>query len=304
MKNLISISDLSREEILHILNLAEQIEAGTLKPDLDRKICVIAFLEESTRTVGSFQRAVLEMNGQIISFLGKENNSINKGEDARDSIRTMAAYGDFIVMRVLEEGLPRIASEIINKTIINGGDGANQHPSQALLDVYAIQKTQGKLENLTIGFIGDLKNGRTVHSLVQAMSFFHPKFKFISDPSLKIPASFTRELDEQGVEYEELTEIEDVLNELDICYMTRIQRNRFGDNEEEEYNRVKGSYILKASMLENVKPNLKILHPLPRVDEIARDVDTTSYAYYWEQLDGGIPIRKAIIYTCILEEVK
>lgn len=300
MKHLVSISDVSKEDILHILELTHKIEDGILKPDLAGKIIVIPFFEPSTRTFGSSEYAIYKMNGRFIDFPGVENNSIKKGESAYDSMKTMAMYGDCIIMRVSEEGLARLASEIVDIPVINGGDGSNQHPTQALLDMYAIEKTQGTLENLTIGFIGDLKYSRTVHSLIKSMSFFNPKFKLISSPSLKIPESFTRDLKEQNIEFEELTKIEDVINELDICYMTRIQRERFPD--EEEFKKVENCYVLNIDMLKNVKSNLKILHPMPRNKEIPRIIDEIPHAFYWEQARGGIVVRQAILYHLLLEE--
>jgi len=294
------MSDVSKEDILHILELTHKIENGKLKPDLSGKIGVVPFLEPSTRTFGSFEYAIKRLNGQTIDFPGTENNSIKKGESAYDSIKTMGIYGDFIVLRVPEEGLARLASEIVNVPVINGGDGSNQHPTQALLDMYAIKKTQNTLENLTIGFVGDLKYSRTVHSLIKSMSFFNPKFKLISPPSLKIPESFIRDLQEQGIEFEELIKIEDAIEVLDVCYMTRIQEERFPPDGD-EYNKVRGFYVLEQKMLKNVKPNLKILHPMPRRGEIPREIDETPYAYYWQQAEGGITVRKAILYHLLLE---
>ena len=293
MKNLISMKDLKKEEILYFMDIAQKIEKGELSPDMSRKVAALMFYEPSTRTHFSFATAMKKMNGQTITMRGTKNSSVSKGESFADTLLTIAQYADIIVIRTAIEGSARYAGEIVDVPVVNAGDGANQHPTQALLDLYSIIKTQGSLENLTIGVAGDLKFGRTVHSLVQAMSDFNPKFKFISPSFLKMPKHIKEDLAEQNIDFEELDDIEDKIDELDILYVTRIQKERFADIE--DYERVKGSYILNKSMLNNVKENFKVMHPLPRVDEISTDVDNTPYAYYFQQAKNGVYMRQAII---------
>ncbi len=293
MKNLISMRDLSKEEILYFMEIARKIENGEINPDMNRKVAALMFYEPSTRTHFSFATAMKKMSGQTITIRGSVNSSVSKGETFADTLQTIAQYADIIVIRTAVEGSARYASEIVDVPVVNAGDGANQHPTQALLDLYSIIKTQGTLENLTIGVAGDLKFGRTVHSLVQAMSDFNPKFKFISPSFLKMPSYIKDDLKEKNIEFEELEEIDKKIDELDILYVTRVQKERFADLE--DYEKAKGSYTLKKSMLDNVKDNFKVMHPLPRVGEIQTDVDDTKYAYYFPQAKNGVFMRQAII---------
>ena len=293
MKNLISMRDLSKDEILNLMDIAGKIETGKIIPDLQRKLAALLFFEPSTRTMFSFDTAMKRMNGDTIIMSGTKNTSAKKGETFADTLQTIAQYAEIIIMRSPIEGAARYASEVVNVPVVNAGDGANQHPTQALLDLYSIIKTQGTLENLTIGVAGDLKFGRTVHSLVQAMSDFNPKFKFISPSFLKMPEYIKDDLKADNIKFEELSEIDEKIDELDILYVTRIQKERFADPE--DYEKVKGSYILEKSMLKGVKKNLKVMHPLPRVDEISTDVDDTEYAYYFLQAKNGVYMRQAII---------
>ncbi len=297
MKNLISMKDLRKEEILYFMEMAKKIESGEIKPDMTGKIAALMFYEPSTRTHFSFATAMKKMNGQTITMRGTKNTSVSKGESFADTLMTISQYVDIIVIRTAIEGSARYASEVVDIPVVNAGDGANQHPTQALLDLYSIIKTQKTLENLTIGVAGDLKFGRTVHSLVQAMSDFNPKFKFISPSFLKMPKHIIEYLSDRNIEFEELDDIDEKIGELDILYVTRIQKERFADPE--DYERVKGSYILKKSMLKNVKTNFKVLHPLPRVDEINTDVDDTPYAYYFQQARNGVFMRQAIIHILL-----
>jgi aspartate carbamoyltransferase catalytic subunit len=297
MKDLISMKDLSKEEILYFMEIAEKIEKQEIKPDMTGKLAALMFYEPSTRTHFSFATAMKKMNGQTITMRGTKNTSVSKGESFADTLMTISQYADIIVIRTAIEGSARYASEVVNIPVVNAGDGANQHPTQALLDLYSILKTQNTLENLTIGVAGDLKFGRTVHSLVQAMSDFNPKFKFISPSFLKMPTHIKEYLKDKNIEFEELDDIDEKISELDILYVTRIQKERFADPE--EYEKVKGSYILKKSMLSDVKKNFKVMHPLPRVDEISTDVDNTPYAYYFQQAKNGVYMRQAIIHLLL-----
>ena len=293
MKHLISMRDLSKDEILYFMEIAEKIENGEISPKMENKLAALLFFEPSTRTHFSFATAMKKLGGQTITMRGTGSTSVKKGESFADTLQTIAQYADIIVMRSPIEGAARFASEVVKIPVINAGDGANQHPTQALLDLYSIKKTQGTLENLTIGVAGDLKFGRTVHSLVQAMSDFKPKFKFISPSFLKMPDYIKEDLSKKNIEFEEIADIDEKIDELDVLYVTRIQKERFADPE--DYEKVKGSYILEKSMLKSVKKNFKVLHPLPRVDEISTDVDETEYAYYFQQARNGVFMRQAII---------
>ena len=293
MNNLISMRDLSKAEILQIMEVAEKIESGKLKVNIPDKVAALLFYEPSTRTLFSFDTAVKRLGGKTLIMTGTGNTSVKKGETFADTLQTISQYSDIIIMRSPTEGAARYASEVVNIPVINAGDGANQHPTQALLDLYSIKKTQGTLENLKIGVVGDLKFGRTVHSLCQALGEFNPKFYFASPSHLKMPESILDDLDERKIDWYEDLNMETFINELDILYVTRIQKERFADIE--DYNKVKGSYVLKREMLEGVKSNFKVLHPLPRVDEIHTDVDDTQYAYYFPQARNGVFTRQAII---------
>jgi len=301
MKNLISMRDLSKKEILYFMEIAKKIEKGDLNPDMDKKLAALLFFEPSTRTHFSFATAMKKIGGQTITMRGTSSSSVKKGETFADTLQTIAQYAEIIIMRSPIEGAARYASEVVDVPVVNAGDGANQHPTQALLDLYSIIKTQGTLENLTIGVAGDLRFGRTVHSLVQALSEFNPRFKFISPSFLKMPTYILDDLNEKNIKFEELTEIYEKIDELDILYVTRIQKERFADLE--DYEKVKGSYILERSMLKGVKENFKVMHPLPRVDEISTDVDNTEFAYYFPQAKNGVYMRQAII-TILLGGVK
>lgn len=293
MKDLLSMRDLNKEEILNFMKIAEKIEKGKIKPDMSKRIAALIFYEPSTRTHFSFATAMKKLGGQTITMRGTASSSVQKGESFADTLQTIAQYSDIIVIRTAIEGSARYAAEAVDIPVINAGDGANQHPTQALLDLYSIIKTQGTLENLTIGIVGDLKFGRTVHSLVQALSDFDPKFYFISPSFLKMPEHIKDDLKEKEIEFEELKDIEDKIDKMDLMYVTRIQKERFADPE--DYEKVKDSYILTKAMLENVKNSFKVLHPLPRVNEISTDVDDTKYAYYFQQAKNGVYMRQAII---------
>lgn len=293
MKHLISIQDFSKEEILHVLEVAKEFEANRSQKILEGKVVGSLFFEPSTRTRLSFETAVNRLGARVIGFSDAMNTSVSKGETLKDTIKMVSNYVDMIIMRHPLEGSSRYASEVASVPVVNAGDGANQHPSQTLLDLYSIMKTQGRLENLTINMVGDLKYGRTTHSLLQAMSHFKPRFIFTAPEELKMPDEYKQFLDAKGIRYRETTSLDEYLDSCDILYMTRVQQERFTDPM--EYERVKDVYKLDASMLGNVRPNMKILHPLPRVGEIEQDVDDTPYAYYFKQAENGLYIRMAII---------
>jgi aspartate carbamoyltransferase catalytic subunit len=290
----VSVADLLREDILRLMKSAESFEKNPNRKTLDGKICATLFFEPSTRTRLSFETAVNRLGGKIIGFSDAATTSSSKGETLKDTIKMVANYADLIIMRHHLEGAARYASEITGVPIINAGDGANQHPTQTMLDLYSVYKTQGRLDNLTITTVGDLKYGRTVHSLIVGMSHFNPKFYFIAPEELKLPETYRQFMDDKSLSYEEYIDFsEDVINRSDILYMTRVQRERFTDLM--EYEKVKNVYILKNSMLKNSRKNLRILHPLPRVNEIAYDVDDNPKAYYFEQAKNGVFARQAII---------
>ncbi len=292
-KSLISITDLTKDEIIRITELAAYFEEHPYEPLLNGRVIASLFFEPSTRTRLSFESAINRLGARVIGFSDTANTSVSKGETFHDTIQVISNYCDMIVMRHSLEGAPRYASEFSKVPIVNAGDGANQHPSQTLLDLYSIKKTQGTLDGINIMMVGDLKYGRTVHSLLQALSHFNTKFTFVAPPELRMPEEYKQFLRDKGLEYTETTEIDDAINEADIVYMTRVQRERFTDPM--EYERVKNVYVLKNSMLDGTKENMRILHPLPRVGEIAYDVDQNPKAYYFNQTENGVYTRMAII---------
>ncbi len=292
-KHLVSITDYSKEEIFRILDLAADFEKNPNQNLLDNKVVATLFFEPSTRTRLSFESAISRLGGKFIGFTDSSSSSVSKGESLKDTIMTVANYSDLIVMRHPIEGSARWASEVSRVPIVNAGDGANQHPTQTLLDLYSIRKTQGTLDNLNIYFVGDLKYGRTVHSLLQAMAMFNTTFNFISPEELKMPDEYKLFLDKKGLKYYEHRDFSDIISHADIIYMTRIQRERFADPM--EYEKTKNSYVLKNDMLESTKPNMKVLHPLPRVNEIHTNVDENEKAYYFTQALNGVYTRQAII---------
>ena len=291
---------------MYLITMAEEFEKHPNRKILDGKVIATLFFEPSTRTRLSFETAANRLGARVIGFTDPKVTSSSKGETLKDTIIMVGNYADVIVMRHYLEGAARYASEVSPVPVINAGDGANQHPSQTMLDLYSIYKTQGTLENLNIYLVGDLKYGRTVHSLLMAMRHFHPKFHFIAPKELSMPEEYKVYCRQHDIQYEEHEELnEKVISDADILYMTRVQRERFTDLM--EYERVKDVYILRNAMLKNVRPNMRILHPLPRVNEIAYDVDDNPHAYYFEQARNGLYAREAIIchvlgYT--LEDVR
>ncbi len=292
-RNLISITDFSKEEYIEVLDIAEGFEQNPKQRILSDKVVATLFFEPSTRTRLSFESAANQLGARIIGFSDPGGTSVQKGESLHDTIVMVSSYADLIVMRNPVEGSSRYASEVATVPVINAGDGANQHPTQCMLDLYSIRKTQGTLDNLNIALVGDLKYGRTVHSLVQAMCNFNATFHLVSPTELKLPSSVKASIKDAGLKYYQYTDIRSIIPMSDIIYMTRVQRERFPDPL--EYERVKDSCILSADMLEGCKPNMRVLHPLPRVNEITTDVDKTPYAYYFRQAQNGVYVRQALM---------
>ena len=300
-KHIISIPELSRAELELIIQTAGQLKADPNPELLKNKVIASCFFEPSTRTRLSFETAIQRLGGTVVGFDSAGNTSLaNKGETLSDSVQVITSYVDAFVMRHPQEGAARLASEFSNGIpVINGGDGANQHPTQTLLDLFTIYETQGTLDSINIAFVGDLKYGRTVHSLTQALSKFeNVKFFFIAPEVLAMPDYICEELDDAGITYSLHSDMEDVIPELDILYMTRVQKERF---DESEYAHMKAAYILTAKMLEGARDNLKVLHPLPRVDEITVDVDKTKHAYFFQQAENGVYARQALLALVLNE---
>lgn len=304
--NFVTIADLSREKIEYLISMSQEFERFPNRELLKGKVIATLFFEPSTRTRLSFETAANRLGARIIGFSDAKASSVSKGETLKDTILMVANYADVIVMRHYIEGAAQYASEVTAVPIINAGDGAHMHPSQCMLDLYSIYKTQGTLENLDIYLVGDLKYGRTVHSLLMAMRHFNPTFHFIAPKELAMPNEYKLYCKENNIKFQEHTAFnEKVIADADIIYMTRVQKERFSDLM--EYERVKDIYILKNDMLGNVKKNMKILHPLPRVNEIAYDVDENPHAYYIQQAQNGLYAREALFCDVLgitLEQVK
>ncbi|MCQ2245522.1 MAG: aspartate carbamoyltransferase [Bacteroidaceae bacterium] len=304
--SLVTIADLTKEDIMYLMEMAHEFEKNPNRKILNGKVVATLFFEPSTRTRLSFETAANRLGARVIGFADPKITSGTKGETLKDTIMMVSNYADVIVMRHYLEGAARYASEIAPVPIINAGDGANQHPSQTLLDLYTILQTQGTLENLNIYMVGDLKYGRTVHSLLMAMRHFNPTFHFIAPDELKMPQEYKDYCKEHNIKYVEHKEFNsEIIADADILYMTRVQKERFTDLM--EYERVKDVYILHNAMLEGTRDNLRILHPLPRVNEIAYDVDDNPKAYFFQQAKNGLFARQAIICNTLgitLEDVK
>lgn len=301
MKHIISPLDLSVDELSNLLDLAADIEKN---PDKYKEACkgkkiATLFYEPSTRTRLSFEAAMLNLGGSVLGFSSAASSSASKGESVADTIRVVSCYADICAMRHPKEGAPLVASEHSGIPIINAGDGGHQHPTQTLTDLMTIRSLKGRLENLTIGLCGDLKFGRTVHSLINALSrYSNIKFVLISPNELRLPSYICEEvLDEKHIEYEEVSKLEDAIPKLDILYMTRVQKERFFN--EEDYIRLKDSYILDSEKLSNAKEDMYILHPLPRVNEISVEIDNDSRAAYFKQVQYGVYVRMALILTLL-----
>jgi aspartate carbamoyltransferase catalytic subunit len=292
-RDIISIRDFEKKEILHVLKTAKKMETKPNHTLMKGRVMASLFFEPSTRTRLSFESAMRRIGGEVIGFSDPSGTSLKKGETLWDTIKMAERYSDVIVMRHPVEGAARLAAEAAGVPIINGGDGANQHPTQTMLDLYTIQKAKGKLENLNVGFLGDLKYGRTVHSLAIALSHFKTNMYFISPEALKMPDSYLEELERKGIKYFEESDLLKASKKLDVLYATRIQKERFPDPL--EYKKYAGVYKLNKSIIPNIKPSLKIMHPLPRVDEIHPELDDTKHALYFEQAGNGIPVRQALL---------
>ncbi len=293
-RSLVTIAEHSRERLEYLIRMAEEFERYPNSRLLEGRVVATLFFEPSTRTRLSFETAANRLGARVIGFADPKVTSGMKGETLKDTIMMVSNYADVIVMRHYLEGAARYASEIAPVPIINAGDGANQHPSQTMLDLYSIYKTQGTLDGLQIYLVGDLKYGRTVHSLLTAMRHFSPTFHFIAPDELAMPEYWKQYCKSLGIRYVEHTDFdEDTIRDADILYMTRVQKERFTDLM--EYERVKDRYLLKLDMLGKAKENMKILHPLPRVNEIEYSIDDNPHAYYFEQARNGLYARQAII---------
>jgi len=292
-RDIISIRDFSKKELLYVLSIAKRIEKNPNPSLLKNRIASLLFFEPSTRTRLSFASAMQRLGGATVGFSTTEVTSLKKGESLWDTIEMVEQYSDVIVIRHPLEGAARMAAEASSIPVINAGDGANQHPTQTLLDLYTIQKEKGRLENLNVGFLGDLKYGRTVHSLAIALSHFNSKMFFISPAALAMPSHYVEELKQKGISVTEVSDLLKVSKQLDVLYVTRIQKERFPDLL--EYEQYKDAYRLDKSLLENSKKELIIMHPLPRVGEISPELDDTPNAVYFRQAGNGIPVRQALL---------
>ena len=305
MKDIISMNDMSKEEILEILEIAKKIEKTSEEEKLNflkGKIIATLFFEPSTRTKMSFESAAFRLGAQVLQLPPLELSSVKKGESFSDTIKMVESYSDVIVVRHPNDGAARLASTTSQKPVLNAGDGSNQHPSQTLLDLYTIKEEKGTLNNLSIAFVGDLKYGRTVHSLVKALTHFNPVIYFVAPKILQMPSYLIDDLDKNNIKYEILEDFRDCLDKIDVFYMTRIQKERFPDIE--DYEKLKGVYVInKKNILGKCKEDMIILHPLPRVDEISTDLDDTKHALYFKQAKNGIPIRQAMMMK-VLDKVK
>lgn len=294
MQSLISISDLTKMEIMNILNLSQSYKEGLTKKVLLDKVIASCFFENSTRTKLSFDSAIARLGGKTIGFANSDAISLaSKGESLVDTLKVIAGYVDALIIRHPQDGAARLASEICNIPVINAGDGANQHPTQTLLDLFSILDCQGYLEGVNLGIMGDLKYSRTVHSLVYAASLFNMKLYFISPKSLRIDDEYLFMLKKMAVSYSFHLTIEEVMGKLDCLYITRLQKERFlGVTENSKHDNY---YGITMESLVNAKSNFRILHPLPRLDELPVEIDDTPYAYYFQQAQNGVYTRQALL---------
>ncbi len=302
MKDIISMRSLTKEQIEKILEMAKRLEENPQPELLKGKVVSALFFEPSTRTRLSFYSAAQRLGAQVLGFDSPDGTSLKKGESLSDTIRMAEAYSDVIVMRHPLDGSAKLAAEASRVPVINAGDGSNQHPSQTLLDLYTIKKERGSLDKLKIAFVGDLKYGRTVHSLSKALTHYDAEMYFVAPESLQMPKYVLEDMDRAGIKYHIVEDFRDILAEVDVFYMTRIQKERFPD--EEEYNKVKGVYIInKDNILDKCRDEMIIMHPLPRVDEISTDLDETKHAKYFEQAANGVPTRQAMLATVLGIEI-
>ncbi|NGX42348.1 MAG: Aspartate carbamoyltransferase catalytic chain [Chlamydiae bacterium] len=292
-RDILAISDFTKEEILHILDHANKLKDHPQPNLLKEKILGSCFFEPSTRTRLSFETAMHRLGGSVIGFSDAQYTSATKGETLHDTMKMLEHYADVITIRHSLEGAAQLAADTVDIPVINAGDGTNQHPTQTFLDLFTIQECQGQLENLHIAMVGDLKLGRTVHSLAQALIPFHSRLYFISPPNLEMPKAICNELKEKGVKFSFHKTLEEIVHKLDILYMTRIQQERFLSKK--DFAVVENAFILKTELFDGVKENFKILHPLPRVNEIDTRVDSTPHAYYFQQAKNGVYTRQALL---------
>jgi aspartate carbamoyltransferase catalytic subunit len=305
LKNIISIKDFEREDIEYILEEASKLEniakSKEVSEELKGKILGLMFFEPSTRTRMSFETAMKRLGGEGIGFESSGSSSVSKGESIADTAKMFEGYSDALVIRHELEGVSKFISDIVDVPVINAGDGAGQHPTQTLLDLYTIKNEIGNIDNLKIALIGDLKFGRTVHSLSNALGLFdNVKIYLVSPPELRMPQEVLHDLDKTNVEYEEVDNIEDIIDDVNVLYVTRIQKERFPDID--DYLSIKGAYIVNKKMLEG--KDLIVMHPLPRIDEIDTDVDNTKYNKYFTQAANAVPVRMAILKTLIKNNPK
>lgn len=292
-KSLVSVGDLTLEEVNLVLDRAKMLKEKPQPALLQKKILASCFFEASTRTKLSFESAMMRLGGNTIGFSDPETTSVKKGESLQDSIKVISAYCDALVLRHPSEGSARLAAEVSNKPVINAGDGANRHPSQTLLDLFTIRECQGKLDGLNIAFVGDLKYGRTVHSLAQAFRFYpKTRFYFVAPELLTMPDPICENLRRAGIRFSFHKGLTELMPKLDVIYMTRMQKERFDAT---SLLKSTAQYRLTENMLESAKSNMKVLHPLPRVDEIDAAIDKTDHAYYFQQAENGLTVRQAIL---------
>lgn len=297
-RDVISTKDIQLNEIELILETAKKIKNKSLPDLLQNKIIANCFFEPSTRTRLSFETAALRLGAKVLGFSSEDSLSIRKGETLHDTMRVVAEYADLIIIRHPREGSANLAAEVAACPVINAGDGANQHPTQALMDLFTIQECQPKLNGLSIALVGDLKYGRTIHSFIDVCSLFDVRLYLVSPEMLALPEEMCDKLKKRGVRFSFHHSLEEVVPNIDILYMTRIQQERFGAA---EYQLVKDQFILTPAVLKNARQNLKIMHPLPRINEISVEIDRTPYSYYFQQASNGVPVRQALL-TLILNE--
>ncbi len=295
-RDVLSILDFTREELEELFSETDRIisDPARYREELSGYILATAFFEPSTRTRLSFQTAMLRLGGSYIDLGELERSSVAKGENFADTIRMLDSYADVIVVRHRLEGAARYAAEIAEAPVINAGDGRKHHPTQAMLDLYAVRSAKGRIDGLTYGVLGDLRFGRAAASFILALSIYRPRKVYLISPQLlRARQEVLGVLERAGVNYEEVSDLESVLPELDVLYVTRIQKERFPDPA--EYEKVRGSYVVTAKALAAAKEDLIVMHPLPRVDEIAPDVDSTRHAYYFKQAELGVWVRMALL---------
>lgn len=288
-QGLVALQDLSKQDILDILAHAKQFKNGLRKNTLEGKVLASCFFEASTRTRLSFESAVAHLGGKTIGFADSSATSqANKGESFIDTLKMINCYADGLIMRHPNDGAARLASEIMTIPVVNAGDGANQHPTQTLLDLFSIQDSQGQLEDINLGLMGDLKYSRTIHSLIDASKLFKMRLFLIAPPELRIDSQNLMELKRHGISYSFHSNADEVIDKLDCLYLTRLQKERFNSE-------INCSYGINLELLQRARPNLRIMHPLPRLEELPTEIDATPYAYYFQQAHNGLFIRQALL---------